>query len=651
MGRRIYLMQEVARLPKDPVVEGWRILHGESCAAAIAIPGELCSEIHWRRNSGVTSSVLLGKLGVMSAYFADSGKTMEEFEKSVMTTKSELRNLRAAGAKYFLVGCDAQVELPPDTDYTGPQALRNPNVLGDAHERQCQILALLREFGLMASSTWTDSAPFYTRKPWQANRRCTQLDYIFASKVLITRSGVCNGKQFGASDHYPVWCDVVDSRVSVRVQPLRASISGWRPLADQDVDRFQISILEAMGLTGAARTDMRSAHSLVSIQNHIEKIGEETPHSTSHTRRKSMRSKPPDLVQAEMARKAAQGEDKKNCWREEGKLRRKWKAEQLLNGRAHPKRQVTVLECDGHATEDRDEWRTELRQYCEEKYFDALETPEVQSHRLSTLRSIQRNAELDGTAYPKLTVGVVLQARTRLSLGKCAGGDEKIVAEMIRVLPVTAVYIVADIFAKRYAGEVIEQVECWKTVIMIFLQKVASPTRMKHFRGISLLSVMSKWYMQCLYILARACPRPKAWNFVCIYSYECCLSTSHVTAALQLLLCRGWEWQLQSPVYVFNGDVQAAFDNMRPNVVVKALQAAQLHPRIIAAMMTETTGASCWPEFDGISLEEPVSFNKCAKQGGVESAYAWNCVMFKVLAELVPLWRESGFGLNLNGNM
>ena len=90
---------------------------------------------------------------------------------------------------------------------------------------------------------------------------------------------------------------------------------------------------------------------------------------------------------------------------------------------------------------------------------------------------------------------------------------------------------------------------------------------------------------------------------------------------------------------------------MRPNVVVKALQAAQLHPWIIAAMMTETTGASCWPEFDGISLEEPVSFNKCAKQGGIESAYEWNCVMFKVLAELVPLWRESGFGLNLNGNM
>ena len=63
--------------------------------------------------------------------------------------------------------------------------------------------------------------------------------------------------------------------------------------------------------------------------------------------------------------------------------------------------------------------------------------------------------------------------------------------------------------------------------------------------------------------------------------------------------------------------MHAAFDSMRPQVVVKALQAARVHPRIIASMVTESSGTVCWPEFDGVGLEKPVVFNKCAKQGVV----------------------------------
>ena len=67
LGRRIVCMQEVRSLPVEPTVEGWLILHGEACASAIAVPGELGNEIRWRHNSDLTSSVLIGELGVMSA--------------------------------------------------------------------------------------------------------------------------------------------------------------------------------------------------------------------------------------------------------------------------------------------------------------------------------------------------------------------------------------------------------------------------------------------------------------------------------------------------------------------------------------------------------------------------------------------------------
>ena len=212
-----------------------------------------------------------------------------------------------------------------------------------------------------------------------------------------------------------------------------------------------------------------------------------------------------------------------------------------------------------------------------------------------------------------------------------AVGWENVVAGMFRLLPMIAVYMVANLFARRYSGEVCEQVETWKSIAMIFLPKVASPECLDQFRGISLLPVMSKWYMQCLYILARRSPLPKAWNMVAVFSYQCCLSTAYITSALQLLVARGWEWQLQQPIYVFSGDIKGAFDHMKPDVVVKALRMANLHPRLVAALLMESAGAHCLPEFDGLAMDRPVSFNKCAKQGGVDSAYEWNCVMYMCL--------------------
>ena len=222
---------------------------------------------------------------------------------------------------------------------------------------------------------------------------------------------------------------------------------------------------------------------------------------------------------------------------------------------------------------------------------------------------------------------------------------------MIRLLPVAAVYVVANLFQLRYSGESVEDIATWRSIIMIFLAKIVHPTKMQHFRGIGLLSVMSKWYMQCLFVLAVRKPKPAFFHNICIYAYEQCLGTNHITVVLQLLLSRGWEWQNRCPVFIFNGDILAAFDNMRPDAVVAGLRAGGLHPRVIAAMLAETVNLSCYPEFDGIGLDKPVSFNKCAKQGGVESSFEWNQLMFNCLVVLDPLWKASGYGINLDGRL
>ena len=115
------MLHEVASWPSVPAIRGWKVFHESGSAAAVLVPAELACNVRFQRNSEVTSSVLMGKLGFISAYFADTGKSMDDFEKSVLIVRMEIRKLQLAGAQYVMVGCDAQVELPPATDVTGPQ--------------------------------------------------------------------------------------------------------------------------------------------------------------------------------------------------------------------------------------------------------------------------------------------------------------------------------------------------------------------------------------------------------------------------------------------------------------------------------------------------------------------------------------------------
>ena len=366
MGTRIYLLQEVAKLPVDPFIKGWSVLHGDSCAAAVVLHEEAARQLRWRHNSDLTSSVLIGKLGVMSAYLAGSGKSMEQFEESVMKAKSELRRLRDAGAKYLVVGCDAQVELEP-TEFTGPQALGSQRADSARHERQCLLFDMLREFGLKAASTWTESNPHFTRRPWQKKQRCTQLDYLFVSKCLDTTSGVHNQRQVGSSDHYPVWCDVHGSELTLKPMELQPSLSGWRVDSEQSSEQFRSGVMTALGLTGIGSRDAKHNITLYDIQRCIEDEGKAAPHSTRNSRRRQLLKKAPELAAAEIASKCVGAEEQKQCRRREGVLRRKWKG-QALHERPRRKEKIQYLKRGGTLTEDRENWKTELLQHCRDKY-------------------------------------------------------------------------------------------------------------------------------------------------------------------------------------------------------------------------------------------------------------------------------------------
>ena len=118
-----------------------------------------------------------------------------------------------------------------------------------------------------------------------------------------------------------------------------------------------------------------------------------------------------------------------------------------------------------------------------------------------------------------------------------------------------------------------------------------------------------------------------------------------IVSPLQLLLDRANEWVAEDRIIVFGGDVLAAFDNLSPEVAAASLASARVHPRIIAAILYELVALSCSPEFADLTCQERVNFNRCVRQGGVESPYLWNTTMYAVLDELVPSWEARGWGI------
>ena len=90
------MLHEVASWPSVPAIRGWKVFHESGSAAAVLVPAELACNVRFQRNSEVTSSVLMGKLGFISAYFADTGKSMDDFEKSVLIVRMAIRKLQLA---------------------------------------------------------------------------------------------------------------------------------------------------------------------------------------------------------------------------------------------------------------------------------------------------------------------------------------------------------------------------------------------------------------------------------------------------------------------------------------------------------------------------------------------------------------------------
>ena len=105
--------------------------------------------------------------------------------------------------------------------------------------------------------------------------------------------------------------------------------------------------------------------------------------------------------------------------------------------------------------------------YSQRKYVDDKINDKCIRERVDELRGLANSLP----PPPSLTVDVVLRARAALTSNKCAGGNDPIVAEVLMMIPILVVEQVTQLFRWRYMGKIVEEIEEWRTLLLVLLGK------------------------------------------------------------------------------------------------------------------------------------------------------------------------------------
>ena len=254
-GKQISLLQEVSQWTGEQNIEGYQLITQLDRPSAPAIPSDIAINMRGHIVSEVSAAALIGDIGVVSAYLADPGKPLTCDARSLRALKEDLEKLIQMGAKYFVIGMDAQTTLPENLDnLIGPRAMGDEvGVEGEDHvgDRQDMFLELMKKFGWRAATTWFSSKAAFIRTGWRENSRPVQIYYILTSRSITSRSIYWNSQRLMRSDHYPIGTIFTGSNANIQVRALRRSFTGWKPAdTHRDMMNFRRGLMNRLGHSG-----------------------------------------------------------------------------------------------------------------------------------------------------------------------------------------------------------------------------------------------------------------------------------------------------------------------------------------------------------------------------------------------------------------
>lgn len=191
---------------------------------------------------------------------------------------------------------------------------------------------------------------------------------------------------------------------------------------------------------------------------------------------------------------------------------------------------------------------------------------------------------------------MVLRARAALMNNKGPGGGDPCVPEILKEIPAIVVELVEQVrglFCLRLAGRFVEELDTWRKLVLVFIGKDAKPEDFNGFRGITMISCFSKWYMGSLMLLyEEKTIRPEHWENVVFLGFSPGQHCGTITSGILMAFRAAWEWRTTCPLFMLAGDVLQAFDHVTPLAMAWAMEQANANDNLIAAVLEESIDLS-----------------------------------------------------------
>jgi len=114
-------------------------------------------------------------------------------------------------------------------------------------------------------------------------------------------------------------------------------------------------------------------------------------------------------------------------------------------------------------------------------------------------------------------------------------------------------------------------------------------------------------------------------------------------------MAKSEEWYNVAALHVFEADVQTAFDRLSPALVVDALLAWEVPLWVIASILREMSRLTATCTLEGVASDTAISFNRCIRQGGLESGILWMRAITYLMQPVCERWAREGLGFDFQG--
>ena len=355
-----------------------------------------------------------------------------------------------------------------------------------AASRKLKWFDVMMEFHCKATSAWSSyeerkEMP-YTQRQWGPKGKLSQLDFYSGPKDEYVRYVHLPERKRCAILGTTIRKTRSQKEEGGRCTVQRKKWTRWRPQDDEQEAKFKKMVL----LKGAEAFVESST-----IQENIESSAKEVAHTRKD--RDSHKRVPPKVAVGEAAAPRCSRRRERRVLRNQAK--KAW-AENLVKCSLVPRTKGTRRKhlkepfIDGNFSEKGQDCKEELQRHCMDVYVDLDETNEKQKERIQRCEHLG-NEHFSRGRIAEISVDVVLQARARLCDNIVGGLKDKIVSEIVKRLPLTIVFKVANFFEEGFMGRA-EVPNSRKIVQLVFLRKPDAESRkgIRSYRALALTAVV-----------------------------------------------------------------------------------------------------------------------------------------------------------------